>query len=147
MDPLTFYFDRNIGVRLPEALRLLGLKNVVHHNTPRKQIQAKGTSSQTKLFADNEPDDSWLKFVGEKRWIVFTQDRKFHRAGYENEMSAIKQFDVGCFYLWGAEAQTWDKMRAFCRAFDGIVKAAEETKRPFIFDVSKMGRLSSIAIP
>lgn len=147
MDSLTLYFDRNVGTRLPEALRLLRLKEIVHHHTPRSQLGLKAAKGQTALFDDEEPDDSWLKFVGDRGWLVLTQDRKFHRSGYENELSAIKQYQVGCFYLWGAEATTWEKMRAFCRAFDNIVRAASATARPFIFDVAKSGRLTVIPIP
>ena len=147
MEALTLYFDRNIGTRLPEALRLLGLRNVFHHHSPRSQLGLQTVAGRMKLFIDDEPDDSWLKFVGGKGWIVLTQDRKFHASGYENELSAIKQFSVGCFYLWGAEATTWEKMRSFSRAFDNIMGAAKGTSRPFIFDVSKSGKLQQIAIP
>lgn len=147
MDALTLYFDRNVGTRVPEALRLLGLRNVVHHHSPRSQLGLKPSAGRTALFGHDEPDDAWLGFVGERGWLVLTQDRKFHRSGYENELSAIKQYRVGCFYLWGAEATTWEKMRAFARAFDNVVRAARETARPFIFDVSRTGRLAAIPIP
>lgn len=147
MDSLTLYFDRNVGTRLPEALRLLGLKNVVHHHSPSSHLGLKAAVGHTGLFDDEEPDDSRLKFVGDRGWFVLTQDRKFHRSGHENELSAIKQYRAGCFYLWGAEATTWEKMRAFCRAFDNIVWAAKETARPFIFDVARSGKLTPIPIP
>lgn len=147
MDSLTLYFDRNVGTCLPEALRLLGLKYVVHHHSPRSQLGLKAAAGHTALFDGGEPDDSWLKFVGDRGWIVLTQDRKFHRSGHGNELSAIKQYRAGCFYLWGAEATTWEKMRAFCRAFDNILKTASSTQRPFIFDVARSGRLTPISIP
>lgn len=147
MDSLTFYFDRNVGTRLPEALRLVQLKEVVHHHTPRIQLGLPVVGGRTKLFDDQEQDDTWLRFVGERNWLVLTQDRKFHRSGYENELSAIKQYRVGCFYLWGAEVPTWDKLRTFCRAFDHIVQAARDTPRPFIFDVARSGVLKPIPIP
>jgi hypothetical protein len=143
----TLYFDRNVGTRLPDALRLLGLKNVVHHNSPRGMFGLKTTASLKYLFAQNEKDDVWLKYVGERNWVVLTQDRKFHNAGFENELSAIKQFNVGCFYIWGAEAKTWDKMIAFCRAFEHIIRASETTARPYIFDVEKSGKLHQIMLP
>lgn len=107
----------------------------------------RATKSQKFLFAQDEKDDFWLKYVGERNWIVLTQDRKFHNAGFENELSAIKQFNVGCFYIWGAEAKTWDKMMAFCRAFENITRAAQSTPRPYIYDVAKSGKLSQIVIP
>ena len=43
MEPLTFYFDRNVGKRLPEALRLLGLP-VIHHHTLRKDLGMKSVT-------------------------------------------------------------------------------------------------------
>ena len=126
---------------------MIGLKNVVHHHTPRRQLAMRATKRLKNLFAPGEKDDSWLTFVGEKGWIVLTQDRKFHKEGFENELSAIKQFRVGCFYIWGAEATKWEKLRAFCRAFDNVKRAIENTPRPFIFDVTKAGKLRQITIP
>jgi hypothetical protein len=143
----TLYFDRNIGWRVPEAMRLLGLKNVVHHNTDRTHIGLKPIKGQKGLFADDETDDSWLKFVGEKGWIVLTQDSKFHKTGFENELSAIKQFSVGCFYIWGAEADKWQKMIALCKAYENIAEASQTTAKPFIYSCAKGGSLTQIPIP
>ena len=140
------YFDRNVGRCVPEALRLLGL-DVIHHNTPRSFLGLKNLGKQRTLFADKERDDVWLEYVGTQGWIVFTQDRKFHKEGFENEMSAIKQFNVGCFYIWGAEATRWEKMKALCRGLDAMLVAASLTTKPFIFDVNRHGKLKSIPIP
>jgi len=142
----TLYFDRNVGWRLPEALKLLGL-NVVHHNTLRKQLGMRNLPRQQTLFTQNEADDVWLQYVGQQGWIVFTPNRKFHREGFENELSAIKQFNVGCFYIWGAEATKWDKMVALCRGLDGMIAVAALTPKPFIFDAGKTGTLKQIPIP
>jgi hypothetical protein len=151
VEPLVFYFDRNVGKRLPEALKLLQLKNVdkvFHHNTERKLVGGLRSSAKLKyLFKPDEQDDVWLEFVGRRGWIVFTQDKKFHRDGYENEISAIKQFNVGCFYLWGADAPTALKALVFLKSFDRIMYAIVNTPRPFIYDISKSGKLTSIPIP
>lgn len=128
-------------------MRLLGLKNVVHHHTPRPTLGLKPIKGQKGLFADDEKDDAWLKFVGEKGWIVLTQDHKFHKKGFENELSAIKQYSVGCFYIWGAEADKWDKMLALCKAYESILDAVAATAKPFIFSCSKGGSLTQIPIP
>lgn len=142
----TLYFDRNIGWRVPEALKLLGL-TVIHHNTPRKLLGLPRLPKQKTLFSPTEADDVWLQYVGQKGWVVFTQDRKFHREGYENELSAIKQFNVGCFYIWGAEATKWEKMKALCKGLDRMLAASAATPKPFIFDVEKTGKLKQIPIP
>lgn len=142
----TLYFDRNVGWRVPEALKLLGLK-VVHHNTRRKLLGLKETPKLKTLFKQDEKDDVWLGYVGHQGWLVFTQDRKFHRAGFEAELSAIKQFNVGCFYIWGAEYNKWEKMRALCRGLDAMIAVAASTPKPFIFDADKNGKLTQVTIP
>ena len=76
----TLYFDRNVGWKVSEALKLLGI-DVVHHNTKRSLLGLRETQSLRTLFAPNEKDDVWLEYVGKKDWLVLTQDRKFHRAG------------------------------------------------------------------
>jgi hypothetical protein len=142
----TLYFDRNIGWRVPEALKLLGL-NVVHHNTRRSLLGLTETVKLKTLFAQNETDDKWLEYVGQQGWIAFTQDSKFHRKGFENEMSAIKQFNVGCFYIWGAEEKKWEKMKALCRGLDTMLETAAKTPKPFIFSANRIGKLKQIPIP
>jgi hypothetical protein len=39
-------------------------------------------------------------------------------------ISAIKQYNAACFYLWGADASTWDKLRAFILGFERIVECS-----------------------
>lgn len=54
---------------------------------------------------------------------------------------------MGCFYLWGAEALRWEKMRCFLNAYDKILDAAANTPKPFIYRIYKPGNIGSIAIP
>jgi hypothetical protein len=150
VEKLVFYFDRNVGRRLPEAFKLLKLQNVwnvVHHHTRRGDVGMREDSPKQPLFEDFASDDAWLEFVGKQGWIVFTQDRKFHTDGYEVEMSAIKQFNVGCFYLWGAEANAEKKALSFLKALAEIREAIKTTPKPFIYDISKSGKLTAIRIP
>jgi hypothetical protein len=76
---------------------------------------------------------------------VFSHDRKFHTL--LPECSAIKQYKAGCFYLPGASSPTWDKMRYFMRAYDGISNRATVTTKPFIFELSHAGRFTRVSIP
>ena len=142
---LTFYFDRNVGSRFPDALERLRVR-VAYHTTKKAKLGITGPAANDPLFQPEEQDDAWLADVGKRGWIVFSHDKKFHKSGYESEVSAIKQFEVGCFYLWGANAPPLEKARCFFRAYDKIVKAIETTERPFIYSVSKAGRLSRIKI-
>jgi hypothetical protein len=76
---------------------------------------------------------------------VFSHDRKFHTLLLE--ISAIKQHKAGCFYLPGANSQTWEKIRYFLRAYDGINDRIGVTAKPFIFEISRAGRFKRISIP
>ena len=91
------------------------------------------------------PDDEWLAYTGGKGWFVLSHDRRFHKR--TAEASAIKQHNVGCFYLWGAETDTWEKLKWFVRAIDKILHAASTTDRPFIYHLPKIARLTRVQLP
>ena len=133
MGPLTFYFDRNFGRRFPEALwRASPPFTVEFHHSPRSQ------------FAQNATDDKWLAVVGQRGWIVFSHDQKFHQI--LPEISAIKQHGIGCFYLWGAETVTWDKLCYFITVAPRIMRLAENTPRPFIWRVTKTRQFEAVPL-
>lgn len=90
-------------------------------------------------------DDKWLPAVGNYGWIVVTQDWNLHTK--QNELFALKQHKIGCFYLWGAEATKWEIMRCFARAYDHIIEAGTSTPKPFIYRVNQRGKLTVVPIP
>jgi hypothetical protein len=142
---LRLYFDKNVGSKLPEALERLDLA-VAWHTMKRAKIGITGPAHNEQFFHPEEQDDVWLADVGKRGWIVFSHDRKFHKTGYESELSAIKQHDVGCFYLWGASAKKHEKAQCFFKAYDRIMHVIATAERPFIYDVLKNGRLKKVAI-
>ena len=82
--------------------------------------------------------------VGERGWILVGHDSRHHvRAP---ELWAIRDYDMGCFYLWGAEARIWDKMICFAKAYDKIVRAVASTARPFVYRVHKDGQLNPVRL-
>jgi hypothetical protein len=149
VEPLIFYFDRNAGKRLPQALNLLklpGVKKVIHHHSEKRELGLSTTERRAQLFHPETRDDEWLEFAGKEGWIVFSQDSKFHRPGYEHECLAIKQFKVGCFYLWGGQATTAEKALVFLKAHQKIIAAARTTPKPFLYKITKSGSLKRIPI-
>lgn len=126
---MTFFFDRDVGVALPKALLTLHVPVCYHQQH----------------FPMDCDDDVWLPIIGHNGWTLVGHDKQHHLM--PNELYAIKQYNVGCFYLWGANATRWEKMRCFARAYDRIVKAIATTPRPFIYLVTPNGllRLASIS--
>ncbi len=90
------------------------------------------------------PDDEWLADIGGYGYFAVTQDYNLHVRPVE--LAAIRRYDVGCFYLSGAEDTLWATMRVFARGYDHIIKAALEEPRPFVIRVDKLGRLAKIRI-
>jgi hypothetical protein len=128
---VIFFFDRSVGIKIPQALRLLDLPD--------------GVQFHQENFQPDEKDDVWLPVVGGFGWFVIGQDYRYHRRPHE--LAALKQHSVGCFYLWGAQARKWETVRVFARAYDRIVNAASNTPRPFVFSVDRNGRLRQLALP
>lgn len=127
--PPTLFFDRSTGKAIPTALRRLGLPVEFH-----------GLH-----FERDAPDDEWLQRVGAWGWVVVGQDYHYHER--PAELAALKQYSVAVFYLWGANATKWETMRVFARAYDRILAAAATTSRPFVYRISKNGRLRALRLP
>jgi hypothetical protein len=131
---MILFFDRDLGISLPEALIRLKFDKQFHELHYHQQH-----------FEMSEDDDVWLPQVGQWGWTVIGHDSQHHTK--ESELSAIKQYKIGCFYLWGSEAKRWQKMQCFARAYEKIVNAEKNTTKPFIYKVNKMGTLRQITIP
>lgn len=95
-------------------------------------------------FAMDSKDDEWMPVVGQNGWILIGHDAKHHLL--PNELYAIKQYNLGCFYLWGGNATRWDKMRCFARAYGRIIDAIDLTPKPFIYRVTERGLLTGLPI-
>ena len=53
---------------------------------------------------------------------------------------------MGCFYLWGAQAPSWEKMRCFLNAYERILEAIDTTPKPFIYRINRNSRLELVDI-
>lgn len=140
----TLYFDRSLGKALPEALRLLQVPNVIHHHSAPEIAGLHRRRGHNGLFVDNAPDDEWLSFAGQRGWIAFSQDYSMHREAAP--LAAIRQNNTKVFYLWGAEASRWAKMRSFADAFDRIIAEAAAANGPFVRRISKAGKVEVVPI-
>ena len=128
---MVFFFDRDVGTSLPRALGLLRLPTPIEYH-------------QTHFTIDS-PDDEWMSEIGGRGWTLIGHDSRHHLE--QSELSAIKQYQMGCFYLWGSEAKRWEKTLCFLRAYERILGVTARTPRPYIFRIGRTGRLSRIEIP
>jgi hypothetical protein len=126
---VILFFDRSVGTTIPTILRNYGR---------RLRLEVR-VEFHDQNFPQDEHDDVWLPEVGLWGWTVIGKDYSYHLRG--PEISAIKQYGIGCFYLWGTHAHNWEVLRCFARAFDRIVAAEATAPKPFIFRVTRMGLL------
>lgn len=127
MEPITFYFDRCFGKRLPEAL-----------NRTRPPFITEWQHSSQNRFNQTMRDDDWLELCGARNWIAFSHDRKFH--SIEVEAAAIKQHKVACFCLCGANSETFDKLRYFIAAYPKIIEIVKSSMPPYLYKIEANGR-------
>ena len=130
---MILFFDRSVGVIVPQLLQ---------SRSSRFPIQV---YYHDEFFAIGEKDDIWLSQIGEWGWTVIGHDSSYHRNPHE--LSAIKQYKIGCFYLWGAEASRWEKLQCFARAYDNITQTEANSPKPFIYRITRAGTFSRINIP
>jgi hypothetical protein len=142
LPPIEVFFDRTVGTSIPEAMRLLGLKNVYHHHIHPAAVGMKPLVGQRGLFKHDIQDDVFLEFVGKRGWIVIGQDYSYHL--YDQILDAIKAHKIGVFYVWGANATKWETMRVITRTYPRMLEIAESVERPFIFKISKSGRFRRV---
>lgn len=126
----VLFFDRDVGTSLPQALEIIRLPTRVEYH----QVH----------FPINSQDDVWMSDVGLRGWIVIGHDSQHHRK--PAELSAIEQYDIGCFYLWGRHARRWEKMRCFLNAYLKILEAIDTTPKPFVYRITQIARLESVPL-
>jgi hypothetical protein len=127
---LTFFFDRNFGVKLPQALRKL-----------RPEF---GIEWHQQHFAQEAHDDEWLAELAGRGWTVLSHDIKFHSEATEN--LAVRQHKLGCFYLPGQESPIWFKAEIFFKAHRRMIEIVKAIRPPFIYDIDREGRFTKITL-
>ncbi len=130
---MIFLWDRNIPKAVPEALRML--------RAPfDSEIHADRFPEFDQLRENG--DESWISLLGDDDWFLLTRDHQLHRK--PAEAAAIRRQRIGCFYVWGRNAKTWDMAQCLIAALPTIIEKAQSTPRPFIFRVDRNGRLTPV---
>lgn len=130
---MILFFDRSVGTVVPGLLHRRELRFPV------------AIEWHERHFAKDALDDQWLPVIGSWGWTVIGHDSSYHLN--LSELAAIKQYGIGCFYLWGAEVTRWEKLQCFARAYGRIAEADATTPRPFIYKISQRGTLRAVPIP
>lgn len=94
----VFFLDRSLGKFIvAEALRGAGAEVRVHDDH----------------FPPGALDETWLAEVGEKGWVVLTQDRKIRYR--QIELDALRRARVAAFVFTGANLRGEEVAQVFVR--------------------------------
>ncbi|MCY3913121.1 MAG: hypothetical protein OXG43_07715 [Chloroflexi bacterium] len=131
---MTFFFDRCVGVQIPQAL--LAFKRFPVEIRYHQEVFGRGRESL--------PDDAWMEPVAERGWVAVTQDYRFHRVGVTRE--AVRQHKASVFYLWGASAQAWEATRVFLWALPRMIERVQDTEPPYVFRIERSSRIRAVSL-
>jgi len=133
LSSLTFFFDRCFGKRFPQVLLKI----------PKTPFVVEYYFEKKHGFDDTTEDDVWLTAIAGDKWVALSHDKL-----YKNPMAvaAIKQHRIRCFCLEGGDAPIWDKITVLARGFQGIREAVGSERPPYIYLVSRAGKLKRIDI-
>lgn len=126
---MIFLFDENMPPRVAAALQALGTCEARHilDHLPR------GT-----------PDERIFAFAAEHEWLLVTQDVRIRRNPHQR--AALMQAGIGAFILTGRTGRSVEQMMIFLlERFPAIVRAAAESRPPYIWGVPDRGRLERLA--
>lgn len=125
---MTFFFDRSIGRRVPDAFKLLGADVVKHDD----------------FFGQRTPDDQWLAAAAQNGWTVVTKDKRIRFN--EAERRAIQDARVGCFVLLSPKLTRWTMARLLLQVWDRLEEIAACEPRPFIYGVHADGYIRPLRL-
>ena len=118
---MKFFIDNNLGEQLAVGMKGFG-ENVMHLKDE---------------FAEDTEDHDWLPYVGDNNLFLVTRDEKIRRA--PAELGALKQHNVGAFFLGGKNRTRCELIQQLVRNWPRMKKLARETGRPFAFRIPPSG--------
>lgn len=126
--PYVFFIDRCLGKGVvPEAVR-------------GRLLEGERVEILDDHFESDAHDDVWLADVGERRWVVLSQDRNIARNPLE--LRTLLAAKVAFFGLARGEAPGPEKAAAVARATEGIRRALRRFGLPLIATIFSNGDLA-----
>jgi PIN like domain len=120
---VTFLFDANLPSGLAEALGVLG----------------ESAQHVSEIFAPGTPDETWIRYAGERNWCIVTRDVNIGRR--HHELAALRDFSVGAFFLLPGKRSPnlCQIIQTVIRHWPEMKRLARTEPRPFQYEVRERG--------
>ena len=125
--PPTLFVDRCLGkTTVPNALRAVGVSVEIHDHQ----------------FEQNCDDDTWIKEVARRGWIIVTKDKRIRlRHGH---LDTLRAASAAVFVLTSKDTTGTDNAVAIERALKRIYSLSQKYTRPLIATVTTSGTVRVI---
>jgi hypothetical protein len=124
-----FFFDRNLGKRVPEALEKEGWLVEKHDDH----------------FSPDTPDEVLFRAVSDRDWIFITQDKRIRFRAAERR--ALLDYGLRTFSLVStANLSAQDTIEVLRRAHEAMVQTVADVDGPFVVGIYKDGSLKALNI-
>lgn len=128
LDEFVLFLDENLD-RCKPILEFLAASRVRHER-------------YCDYFEPGADDDLWLPFVGERRWVVLTKDKK--NRYNQLEKTAIRRHKVAEFYFGSGNMNGVEMAAALKAALPEIKKICGREELPFIGSISRSGLVTIV---
>lgn len=118
---MKFFIDTNLGQPLANGMRAFG-EDVDHLKDH---------------LPEDTPDREWLKYIGEKEYILITRDDNIRRNPVE--LKSLKDYNVGAFFLGGKNRTRCQLIQQLVKNWPRIKEFAVKERKPFIFRIPPTG--------
>jgi predicted nuclease of predicted toxin-antitoxin system len=130
LDQLVFFIDRSLGRKaVATALRNAGAQAEVHDDH----------------LPQDAKDEEWLRFVGEREWVVLTQDDRI-RFHY-HERTALLQAKVCAFVLTAKGLRGEENGAIIVNALPTIRRLLAKHPGPFIAKITRGADVTLLELP
>lgn len=124
---MILFIDRDLGKRLGRALRTVGVTVTLH------------IDRYPNADAETVPDREWIVEAARRGETLITRDGRIRRTSAE--LAAVVAAGARCFVLETGNATPFVYLRALMVAWPEMERLAREEPAPFMFGITRAGRL------
>ena len=123
------YFDENIGSKIPDALKILGLKVI---------------PGVSKRYGQGQDDINYLRRAGRKGWLAISANK--HMLDVQDEKCTIINEKVGIVFLTDGQMKRPDLMRLLLNKWSWLEEIDVKEPHPFAYYLYPHGKVRKITL-